>query len=141
MENFMTISLSKPKSLLSLRHVALSVQNFTECVHFYTETLGMSIEWQPDADNIYLTFGTDNLALHKMTGDNKWSLPQRLDHIGFAIKTPEAVDEWHAFLQAQHVKIKTAPKTHRDGARSFYCCDPDGNIVQMIYHPPICDSL
>ncbi|HEX7028333.1 MAG TPA: VOC family protein, partial [Gammaproteobacteria bacterium] len=24
-----------------------------------------------------------------------------------------------------------------DGARSFYIKDPDGNIVQLIYHPPI----
>jgi hypothetical protein len=30
-----------------------------------------------------------------------------------------------------------APRTHRDGARSFYCRDPEGNLVQMIYHPPI----
>ena len=26
-----------------------------------------------------------------------------------------------------------APKTHRDGARSLYCADPDGNTVQFIY--------
>jgi hypothetical protein len=29
------------------------------------------------------------------------------------------------------------PRTHRDGARSFYCQDPDGNAVQILYHPPI----
>jgi predicted enzyme related to lactoylglutathione lyase len=35
------------------------------------------------------------------------------------------------------VKILKEPKTHRDGARSFYCLDPAGNTVQMIYHPPL----
>jgi len=25
----------------------------------------------------------------------------------------------------------------RDGARSFYCNDPEENTVQLIFHPPI----
>jgi hypothetical protein len=33
------------------------------------------------------------------------------------------------------VVIKAAPRTHRDGARSFYCLDPDGNTVQFIFLP------
>jgi hypothetical protein len=32
------------------------------------------------------------------------------------------------------------PRTHRDGARSFYCFDPAGNLVQFIYHPPISNA-
>jgi hypothetical protein len=35
------------------------------------------------------------------------------------------------------VTLRTAPRTHRDGARSFYCEDPAGNVVQIIFHPPI----
>jgi hypothetical protein len=31
----------------------------------------------------------------------------------------------------------TQPRTHRDGARSFYCLDPSGNKVQILFHPPI----
>ena len=31
----------------------------------------------------------------------------------------------------------TGPRTHRDGARSFYCRDPSGVRVQLIYHIPI----
>jgi catechol 2,3-dioxygenase-like lactoylglutathione lyase family enzyme len=38
---------------------------------------------------------------------------------------------------ANGVDIVKPPKTHRDGARSFYCRDPDGNVVQFIHHPPI----
>jgi catechol 2,3-dioxygenase-like lactoylglutathione lyase family enzyme len=50
---------------------------------------------------------------------------------------PEDVDQWYGFLAAEGVVVKNPPRTHRDGARSFYCEDPDGNGVQMIYHPPL----
>jgi catechol 2,3-dioxygenase-like lactoylglutathione lyase family enzyme len=60
---------------------------------------------------------------------------QRLDHIGFFLNERDDVDHWHAFLSAQGVTIKALPKDHRDGTRSFYCSDPDGNTVQMIYIP------
>ena len=63
---------------------------------------------------------------------------QRLAHIGFFIASENEVDDWYAFLKDSGVEIKAAPKTHRDGARSFYCSDPEGVIVQIIFHPPIC---
>ena len=50
------------KSSLGLRHLALKVRNFNECLFFYTEVLGMSIDWKPDDENVYLTNGKDNLA-------------------------------------------------------------------------------
>ena len=127
--------MKKPKPLAGLRHVALYIKHFTECNYFYTQLLGMTIDWQPDDNNLYLTTGADNLALHRAPHDFIPAQPQRLDHIGFFLKTPEEVDEWYAFLKANHVTIKASPKNHRDGTRSFYCSDPDGNIIQMIYYP------
>jgi hypothetical protein len=38
------------------------------------------------------------------------------------------------------VTCEKSPRTHRDGARSFYARDPEGNVVQVIYHPPISDA-
>jgi catechol 2,3-dioxygenase-like lactoylglutathione lyase family enzyme len=125
------------RKTLGLRHVALFVKELEACRDFYTKLLGMEVEWQPDADNIYLTSGNDNLALHRAKNTFAEKDQQRLDHIGFIIETPEAVDDWHQFLQKNGVTILMAPKTHRDGARSFYCEDPAGTHVQMIYHPPI----
>lgn len=127
----------KPKPTSGLRHVALLIKNFDACVKFYSELLGMKVEWHPDKDNIYLTSGNDNLALHRAPENFQPSAHQRLDHIGFIINEIDQVDVWHEFLQQHHVTIKNAPRTHRDGARSFYCLDPDENVVQMIYHPPI----
>jgi catechol 2,3-dioxygenase-like lactoylglutathione lyase family enzyme len=62
---------------------------------------------------------------------------QKLDHIGLIVDQPDDVDEWYRYLLAHSVKMANAPKTHRDGARSFYCYDPEDNVIQIIFHPPI----
>ena len=134
--------MSRPASTLGLRHVALYVRDMEASLHFYVDLLGMQVEWHPDADNIYLTTaGQDNLALHRRTGGAALAGTQTLDHIGFILQSPEQVDAWHDFLAAQGVSIKAAPRTHRDGARSFYCADPEGTVVQMIFHPPIAGNM
>jgi catechol 2,3-dioxygenase-like lactoylglutathione lyase family enzyme len=126
---------NKPRPTVGLRHVALFVQNFSACQHFYVDIMGMKIVWQPDDDNLYLSSGDDNLALHRAPKDFVPGRFQRLDHLGFFLKTPDEVDEWHAYLLAENVPIKAQPKDHRDGTRSLYCEDPDGNVVQIIYYP------
>ena len=119
-----------------LRHVALYSSNLEACKNFYVDLLGMKIVWQPDPDNIYLSSGSDNLALHRAPADYIEPTHQRLDHIGFFLQHREDVDTWHEYLKTNGVSIKAAPKDHRDNTRSFYCQDPDGNTVQMIYIPP-----
>lgn len=127
--------MQKPNPHQGLRHVALHSKNLEACVKFYSELLGLKIVWQPDADNYYLSSGTDNFALHRAPADFSPAKHQRLDHIGFFLAKRDDVDTWHAFLSEQGVTIKAAPKDHRDGTRSFYCADPDGNVVQMIWVP------
>lgn len=125
----------KPNPHHGMHHIALYSENLDACKHFYVDLLGMKIVWQPDPDNIYLSSGNDNLALHRATADFKPAAHQRLDHLGFFLKERADVDAWHEFLRENKVIIKAAPKDHRDGTRSFYCADPDGNVVQMIYYP------
>ena len=132
----MSESPCRPKPTAGLRHVALFVKGFEACEAFYVELLGMRVEWRPDSDNLYLTSGNDNLALHRAADVDMGGF-QRLDHIGFIIESPEQVEAWYQFLLAHDVAMKTKPRLHRDGATSFYCFDPDGNAVQIIYHPPI----
>jgi catechol 2,3-dioxygenase-like lactoylglutathione lyase family enzyme len=129
--------MNRPEPTLGLRHVALQVRDLDACERFYTELLGMQVEWRPDADNVYLSGGNDNLALHRIAGPHADAGAQRLDHIGFMLQRIEQVDVWHDFLSTHGVRIIKPPRTHRDGARSFYCLDPDGNTVQIIYHPPL----
>lgn len=128
-------AVKRPAATAGLRHVALNVKELEACEKFYTELLGMRVEWRPDPDNLYLTSGNDNLALHRAAVSPEG--PQRLDHVGFVVDKMPDVDVWFSFLKSQGVAILREPKTHRDGARSFYCQDPAGNTVQMIYHPSL----
>ena len=127
----------RPAATSGMHHVAINVVDLEKCEKFYVELLGMAVEWRPDADNVYLSSGNDNLALHRLPKGQEPSGVQRLDHIGFILKSPEQVDDWYIFFNTHQVKMKTSPSTHRDGARSFYCEDPEGNVIQMIYHPPL----
>jgi catechol 2,3-dioxygenase-like lactoylglutathione lyase family enzyme len=125
---------------LGLRHVALNVRDVQKSSQFYCDVLGMQLEWTPDPDNVYLTSGQDNLAIHKLP---EGALPhpfQTVNHIGFVVRRPEDVDMWAERLKSHGIPFAAAPKTHRDGARSFYFHDPDGLLIQLIYHPPISDT-
>jgi catechol 2,3-dioxygenase-like lactoylglutathione lyase family enzyme len=147
-----------------LRHLALHARRLDEMKQFYVDLLGFAIEWEPDPDNIYLSSGTDNLALHRSTDasrlhpadtdvsvgaarhDDEAAMPARtgdsvLDHLGLIVRSADDVDRWADFLEGHGVIIDAKPRTHRDGARSCYFRDPDGNRVQIIHHPPISDRL
>src|SRR5437016_1603256 len=50
-----------------LRHLALNVCELEAMKRFYVDVLGFEVEWEPDADNVYLSSGVDNLALHRST--------------------------------------------------------------------------
>lgn len=126
---------TNPPPTLGIRHVALKTTDVERAERFYVDILGYEVEWRPDPDNVYLTSGRqDNLAIHK--GDVGAAVGA-LDHIGIMLKRAEDVDAWADHLRAHGVKLLKEPKTHRDGARSFYTADPDGVVIQFIHHPPI----
>ena len=132
--------MKRPDLGFGMRHVALYVRDLPACENFYIELLGMEVEWRPDDRNVYLSSGGDNLALHQAEPDQqREEATQRLDHIGFLVRSFEDVDRWYEWLVEHQIKIRTEPRTHRDGARSFYCYDPDGTLVQVIHHPPVSD--
>ena len=118
-----------------MRHVALNVIDLELVEKFYVELLGFKVEWRPDAKNVYLTSGVDNLALHVVA--NISDKGQRLDHTGIIVDQIDQVDLWYEFLLENGVKMASEARTHRDGARSFYCHDPEGTVVQVIFHPPL----
>ena len=119
-----------------LRHLALNVRDLAAMTRFYVDVLGFVVEWEPDPDNVYLSSGIDNLALHRSTRSAADG-PSPLDHLGLVVTLAADVDRWAAFLESRGVSLREKPRTHRDGARSCYFSDPDGNMIQIIYHPPI----
>jgi catechol 2,3-dioxygenase-like lactoylglutathione lyase family enzyme len=137
-----------------LRHLALNVRSLDEMKRFYVDLLGFTIEWEPDPDNVYLSSGIDNLALHRPAEASRSDAADvsrlrspesdarsALDHLGLIVRSADDVDRWAAFLESHGVVIDARPRTHRDGARSCYFRDPDGNHVQIIHHPPISSRI
>jgi catechol 2,3-dioxygenase-like lactoylglutathione lyase family enzyme len=127
------VSKTNPPATLGIRHVALKTPDVERAERFYVDVLGYKVEWRPDPDNVYITSGHDNLALHKDAAGGAGAL----DHFGIMLKRAEDVDAWAEHLRAHGVKLLKEPKTHRDGARSFYTADPDGVVIQFIHHPPL----
>ncbi len=122
--------------LRGIRHVALYVAGLEASEAFWTDVMGYTVEWRPDGDNVYLTAGTDNLALHRAPAGRS-AEPGQLDHIGLAVPHAADVDAWATRLAAKGVNLTAAAKTHRDGSRSLYFREPGGILVQIIHHEPI----
>ena len=40
-------------------------------------------------------------------------------------------------LAERGVEVAAAPRDHRDGTRSFYCLDPDGLRIQVLFEPTL----
>ena len=127
------MSKEKPPAHAGLRHLALNVRDLEAMKQFYVDLLGFTVEWEPDADNVYLTSGSDNLALHRSPSTGRGAL----DHLGIIVRKADDVDRWAEFLESRGVRLDAPPRTHRDGARSCYLSDPEDNRIQIIHHPPI----
>ena len=122
--------------LKGMRHVALKVKNVAQSKIFYQEILGMDVVWEPDAENVYLSSGCDNIAIHAVSANFAASAEEKqLDHLGFIVESTERVKELEQEFIAKGVRIVYPFKAHRDGSASFYCADPDGIVIQMLYEP------
>src|SRR6266498_205048 len=93
-----------------LRHLALNVRSLDEMKRFYVDLLGFAIEWEPDPDNVYLSSGSDNLALHRSaeapplaSGGSDAAAratDAALDHLGLIVRAADDVDRWATFLES-----------------------------------------
>ena len=121
-----------------MRHIALKVREVARAKKFYQELLGMDVVWEPDAQNVYLSSGADNIALHEISGEfAAAAIEKQLDHLGFVVETIERVKELDSEFVARGVTIVHPFKVHRDGSASFYCADPDGIVIQLLYEPTL----
>jgi catechol 2,3-dioxygenase-like lactoylglutathione lyase family enzyme len=128
--------MSRLDGLKGMRHIALKVSDIVRSKDFYQNCLGMDIVWEPDPQNVYLSSGCDNLALHEVAPKFATGAPgQQLDHFGFLVETVDRVKELEREFQEKGVRIVHPFKIHRDGSASFYCADPDGIVIQILYEP------
>lgn len=121
-----------------MRHIALKVKDAARSKQFYRDLFGMAVVWEPDRQNIYLSSGCDNLAIHEVPESFlTTAVEKQLDHLGFVVDSIERVKELEGAFRSQGVEIVQPFKVHRDGSASFYCADPDGIIIQLLYEPTL----
>ena len=130
-----------PSPILGLRHLALRVTDIDRSRKFYEGFFGMKAVWEPDPGSVYLSSGSDNLALHQLSAEEKESFRgggiHPLDHLGFIVDSPETVRRLEKKAAERGERIVKPYRDHRDGSSSFYFSDPDGNVVQVLYEPNI----
>jgi catechol-2,3-dioxygenase len=128
--------MSPLKGIKGMRHIALKVSDLPRAKNFYQNVLGLQVVWEPDPHNVYLSSGCDNIALHqvaqRLAAD---AVERQLDHLGFVVESIERVMELEQEFRSKGVNIAHPFKMHRDGSASFYCTDPDGIVIQMLYEP------
>ena len=121
--------------------MALNVTDVEVSKTFYQTWFGMKVVWEPDAENVYMSSGADNLALHQIPEEKMPAYQhghgQFLDHLGFIMGSPESVDRLYKRVVEAGVEIIHHPKQHRDGSYSFYLADPDRIVIQILYEPTI----
>jgi catechol 2,3-dioxygenase-like lactoylglutathione lyase family enzyme len=124
--------------LKGMRHIALKVRDVARSKRFYQDIFGMEVVWEPDPRNAYLSSGSDNIAIHEVS-DGFFNIAEerQLDHLGFVVENIERVKELETEFRSQGVTIVHPFKIHRDGSASFYCADPDGIVIQMLYEPTL----
>jgi catechol 2,3-dioxygenase-like lactoylglutathione lyase family enzyme len=130
--------MSRVAGIRGMRHIALKVKDAARSKAFYCNRFGMDVVWEPDPQNIYLSSGCDNIAIHEVADEFAATAAElQLDHLGFVVESIERVKELEQEFISQGVRIVHPFKIHRDGSASFYCADPDGIVIQLLYEPTL----
>ncbi len=130
-----------PLRLVRMGHLSLRVSNLDVSEKFYTEILGMRPVWRSEGEIAFLECGNDDLALIQIPKEDVHTFCRRsqtmqsLHHFGFRVRTKEAVDQLAQEMRDRGIGIDDGPRDHRDGSRSFYFKDPDGNYIQILWDP------
>ncbi len=130
-----------PSRLARMGHLSLRVSDLDVSEKFYTEVLGMRPVWRSEDEIAFLECGNDDLALIQIPKEelhdfrHRPQATQSLHHFGFRVRAKEEVDRLAQEVRDRGIAIDDGPRDHRDGSRSFYFKDPDGNYIQILWDP------
>lgn len=122
-------------------HIVLTTRDLPECIRFYTEVLGMTLERfrTPTEERLALKFGSQKINLHEWGKEFEprahVAVPGSLDLCFIAAVPLESVIEK---LKGANVPIIEGPvrKTGAMGPmQSVYVRDPDLNLVEISEYP------
>lgn len=94
-------------------HVAIVVDDINKAAHWYQDKFDCRLTWH----------------------DESWAYLQ-FDNCGLALVTEGHHPAHFAIRTGDLDRSLGQPKAHRDGTRSIYLYDPDGNAVEMIERQP-----
>ena len=132
---------SQPLRLERMGHLSLRVSDLDASEEFYAKVLGMNPVWRNEGEIAFLECGNDDLALIQIPKEEVHVFRQRakgsqsLHHFGFRVRTTGEVDRAAQEVMGRGIVIDDGPRDHRDGSRSFYFKDPDGNYIQILWDP------
>lgn len=130
-----------PLRLDRMGHLALRVSDLSISEKFYTEVLGMRLLWRSEGEIVFVECDNDSLALIQIPREavsafhHRPHVSQALHHFGFRVRAKEEVDHAAREVGDRGIVIDDGPRDHRDGSRSFYFKDPDGNDIQILWDP------
>jgi catechol-2,3-dioxygenase len=99
------------KRLANIDHIAVVVDDIAKAAEWYTNQFECELEWCDDTW-AFLAFANCGLALVR------------------AEQHPP-----HVAIQATNLAQYGPATSHRDGTKSVYISDIDGNAVEMLYRP------
>ena len=112
-----------------LGHVAVRVKDVDRAKAFYLG-LGMKLVWD-DIDWCYLEAGSSRDGLALLGPGYKSAGP----HFAFHFCNKSELSDARTQLIDSGAQVGEL-YSHRDGTASFYLKDPEGNWLEMLYHPP-----
>jgi catechol-2,3-dioxygenase len=117
-------------------HVSVPVLDMDSAVEFYVDVLGLDIiDRSDDLSQLYI--GLNRISLKKVEHEST-SLQAdgygriRARHFGFCVGSPAEVDEIESRLRERNCRIVMGV-SERPDARTMFCCDPNGNQIEIYY--------
>ena len=95
----------------TIDHIAIVVQDVDRAVSWYTSEFKCAVEWQ----------------------DESWAF-LRFENCALALVRPGEHPNHFAIL-TNYIDLYGRPNAHRDGTRSVYRTDLDGNVLEMLERP------
>ncbi|WP_332692237.1 VOC family protein [Halalkalibacter lacteus] len=121
---------------LTLHHVSLQVSDIIKAKAFYSNILCLEEEKRPDFGFEGAWYKIGEGQLHLIV-DKTLSQERKIDsrgrHFALRVEDYQKTVEW---LKMHQVEIVEKP-TSKSGFAQIFCCDPDGNIIELHVEQPI----